>query len=160
MTESLEVQVGTMLRANGWTICAAESCTGGLLMHRLTNVSGSSDYVLGGVVSYSNAAKQTLLKVREDTLAAYGAVSKEVAEQMATGALSLFDADIAVSITGISGPTGGTATKPVGLTYIGLVKRNSQPIVHRYVWNGDREANKTASADAALKLILDLSTNA
>jgi nicotinamide-nucleotide amidase len=160
MIETLEVQVGAVLRANGWTICAAESCTGGLLMHRLTNVSGSSDYVLGGVVSYSNAAKQTLLKVREDTLVAYGAVSKEVAKQMAAGALLLFDADIAVSITGISGPTGGTATKPVGLTYIGLVKRDSQPIVQRYIWHGDREANKAASADAALKLILDLSTNA
>ena len=160
MSESLEVQVGAMLRVNGWTICAAESCTGGLLMHRLTNVSGSSDYVIGGVVPYSNQTKQLLLKVREDTLVTYGAVSKEVAEQMATGALLLFGADIAVSITGISGPTGGTPTKPVGLTFIGLVKRNSQPIVLRYVWNGDREANKTASAEAALKLILGLLTNA
>ena len=158
MTEALEVQVGAMLHANGWTVCTAESCTGGLLMHRLTNVSGSSDYVIGGVVPYSNQAKQLLLKVREDTLVRYGAVSKEVAAQMATNALLLFGTDIAVSITGISGPTGGTSTKPVGLTFIGLAKRNSQPIVHKYVWTGDREANKTASADAALKLILGLST--
>lgn len=153
--ERLEKRVGDALRAKGWTICAAESCTGGLVMHRLTNIAGSSEYVLGGVVSYANSAKQHILHVRQGTLIAYGAVSEQVATEMATGARELFGANIAVSITGIAGPGGGSADKPVGLTYIGLAGPDNLMIVQRHVWDGDREAIKEASATAALQLVLD-----
>lgn len=152
---SLEAQIGTALTARGWTVCAAESCTGGLVLHRLTNIPGSSAYVLGGVVAYSNDAKMKLLGVHKATLNAHGAVSEETAAEMARGALALFDADVAVSITGIAGPSGGTEQKPVGLTYIGLAARGEVLVVQRHLWNGDRLAVKAASADAALRLILD-----
>src|SRR5215207_4159221 len=115
MSEFLEGRVGELLNARGWTVCAAESCTGGLVMHRLTNIPGSSKYVLGGIVSYSNEAKQKLLCVHESTLIAHGAVSEETAAEMVQGVRAVFDADVAVSITGIAGPGGGTAEKPVGL---------------------------------------------
>src|SRR5215207_10419508 len=115
MSQLLEAQVGELLNARGWTICAAESCTGGLIAHRLTNIAGSSNYVLGGIVSYSNEAKQKLLGVHEATLIAHGAVSEETAAEMVQGVRAVFDADVAVSITGIAGPGGGTAEKPVGL---------------------------------------------
>ncbi|HVU10193.1 MAG TPA: CinA family protein [Phototrophicaceae bacterium] len=156
MAEVLEVRVGGLLKARGWTVCAAESCTGGLVMHRLTNVAGSSEYVLGGVVSYSNEAKQKLIGVRAETLAAYGAVSEQTAREMVLGVRALFDAEIAVSITGIAGPGGGTPDKPVGLTYIGLVRRGQEPQVRRHVWQGDRVENKQASAEAALDWILEI----
>lgn len=154
MNDQLEARVGAVLKARGWTVCAAESCTGGLVMHRLTNVAGSSAYVLGGIVSYSNAAKQKLLGVREETLIEYGAVSEQTALEMVLGVQKLFDAEIAVSITGIAGPGGGTPEKPVGLTYMGLMRRNATPQVRRHVWRGDREAVKAASANAALAWIL------
>lgn len=99
MEQSLEARVGEQLKARGWTVCAAESCTGGLVLHRLTNIAGSSAYVLGGVVTYSNGAKQKLIGVREATLIAYGAVSEQTAAEMVEGARALFDADLAVSIT-------------------------------------------------------------
>ncbi len=156
MAEVLEVRVGGLLKARGWTVCAAESCTGGLVMHRLTNVAGSSEYVLGGVVSYSNEAKQKLIGVRAETLAAYGAVSEQTAREMVLGVRALFDAEIAVSITGIAGPGGGTPDKPVGLTYIGLVRRGQEPQVRRHVWQGDRVENKQASAEAALAWMLEV----
>ncbi len=153
--QRLEARVGAALLARGWTVCAAESCTGGLVMHRLTNIAGSSAYVLGGVVSYSNQAKQQIIGVREPTLIAYGAVSEPTAAEMVRGVRDLFDADIAVSITGIAGPGGGTPEKPVGLTYIGLIVRGADPQVRRHVWQGDREAVKSASATAALEWILE-----
>jgi nicotinamide-nucleotide amidase len=156
MNQPLEVRVGAVLRARGWTVCAAESCTGGLIMHRLTNVAGSSAYVLGGVVSYSNEAKQKLIGVKEATLKAYGAVSEQTATEMVLGVRALFDADIAVSVTGIAGPGGGTPDKPVGLTYIGLVWRDQPPQVRRHIWRGDREAIKSASANAVLEWILQI----
>jgi PncC family amidohydrolase len=152
--ERLEARVGEALRAKGWTIGTAESCTGGLVAHRLTNIPGSSDYVLGGIVAYSNAVKQALLRVKQGTLIAYGAVSEQVAAEMATGARAALAVDIAVSITGIAGPGGGTPEKPVGLTYIGLAGPGSLLVVQRHVWSGDREAVKAASADAALNLVL------
>ncbi|MBC7814223.1 MAG: nicotinamide-nucleotide amidohydrolase family protein, partial [Burkholderiales bacterium] len=123
MDETLEVRIGAMLLERKLTIATAESCTGGLVAHRLTNISGSSAYVIGGVVSYSNEAKETLLRVKHETLLAHGAVSEETATEMALGALAQFDTDFAVSITGIAGPGGGTEQKPVGLTYIGLGRK-------------------------------------
>jgi PncC family amidohydrolase len=150
----LEARIGQVLRAHGWTIGAAESCTGGLVMHRLTNIPGSSDYVMGGVVAYSNAVKQALLKVEVAALATYGAVSEVVAAQMATGARTLLGVDVAVSLTGIAGPGGGTPEKPVGLVYIGVAGPGEEVVVQRHVWSGDREAIKAASAEAALALVL------
>lgn len=153
--ERLEAQIGVLLRAKGWMIGSAESCTGGLIMHRLTNVAGSSDYVKGGVVSYSNAIKQSLLQVKEETLRLYGAVSEQTAAEMATGARDLLDVDIAVSVTGIAGPGGGTREKPIGLTYIGLADREGTLIVQRHLWPGDRDTVKASSAEAALRLAFE-----
>lgn len=153
--EHLEAQVGAFLKAKGWTICTAESCTGGLVLHRLTNIAGSSAYVLGGIVAYSNQIKQEVLHVQEETLIQHGAVSEETAAEMAGNARALFGADVAVSVTGIAGPGGATAEKPVGLTYIGLATPQGVRRVKRFVWDGDREANKQSSAAAALRMILD-----
>jgi PncC family amidohydrolase len=156
MNDLLEARVGELLGTRGWTVCTAESCTGGLIAHRLTNIAGSSRYVLGGIVSYSNAAKQKLLGVHEATLIAHGAVSEETAAEMVEGVRAVFDADVAVSITGIAGPGGGSVEKPVGLTYIGLLLRGKEPQVRRHVWQGDREAVKNASANAALAWIVEV----
>ena len=150
----LEVQLGEILTRRGLTICTAESCTGGLIAHRLTDIAGSSAYVLGGIVAYSNAIKQRLLHVSEQTLIDYGAVSEQTAAEMARGALAVFGADYALSVTGIAGPGGGTDEKPVGLTYIGLAGPDDLVVVERHVWSGDRGANKVASAEAALRLAL------
>lgn len=152
----LEIDVGLLLTARRWTICAAESCTGGLLMHRLTNVPGSSAYVLGGVISYADNVKRNLLGVSESSLITYGAVSEQVAREMALGVRQLIGAEVALSITGIAGPGGGSTEKPVGLTYIGLVGSGHVLVVRRYHWNHDREGNKAASVDAALSLILEV----
>jgi PncC family amidohydrolase len=149
-----EVQLGALLKARGQTVVTAESCTGGLIAHRLTNISGSSAYLLGGVVAYSNEVKMNLLNVQESTLIAVGAVSEEVAGEMAVGARKLFGADFALSVTGIAGPDGGTDEKPVGLTYIGLATSDGAQ-VQRFVWDGDRESNKKMSADAALKMLVE-----
>jgi len=156
MDTTLEQRLGDLLTARGMTISAAESCTGGLVMHRLTNRPGSSAYVIGGLVSYSNQVKHDLLKVEQTTLDTVGAVSEESARQMVIGALALFGTNLAVAITGIAGPGGGTPTKPVGLTYIAAALRESEPIVRRHVWDGDREAVKAASADEALRMALEL----
>jgi len=117
--DGLEVVVGKLLRQNGMTISTAESCTGGLVSNRIVSVPGASDYFLGGVVAYSNEAKSNLLGVSEKTLSTFGAVSPETAEEMALGVRKKFASNIAVSTTGIAGPTGGTAEKPVGLVYVG-----------------------------------------
>jgi nicotinamide-nucleotide amidase len=154
MSEILEAQVGAALQARGWTVSTAESCTGGLILHRLTNIPGSSAYVLGGVVAYANAVKQSVLRVKQGTLLAHGAVSAQTAQEMAVGVRDLLRTDIAVSVTGIAGPGGGTDEKPVGLTFIGLAGPDDLVKVQRHIWDGDREAVKQASADAALQLIL------
>ncbi len=155
MVETLEAQVGAALRAKNWTIGTAESCTGGLILHRLTNIPGSSAYVLGGVVAYSNQIKQSVLRVKQGTLIAHGAVSEQTAQEMALGARQLLKAHITVSVTGIAGPGGGTAEKPVGLTYIALAGPDDLLVSERHIWDGSREAIKQASADSALKLVLD-----
>ena len=150
----IEQHLGEHLRQSGQTICTAESCTGGLIAHRLTNIAGSSAYVMGGFVVYSNEAKQRFVNVREDTLIAHGAVSEETAAEMAAGARQAFDSDYALSVTGIAGPGGATADKPIGLTYIGLAGPDELLVVERHVWKGNREENKNASAEAALQLAL------
>jgi PncC family amidohydrolase len=151
----LEAQVGMALQARGWMFCAAESCTGGLLMHRLTNISGSSGYIAGGVVTYSYAAKEKLLGVKPQTLATHGAVSEETAREMVEGVLKLFSGDVGISITGIAGPTGGLPNKPVGLVYIGLAVPSLNILrVDQHIWNSDRETNKLFSVNEALQKLL------
>lgn len=152
--QPLEVLVGERLRALGRTIATAESSTGGLIAKRLTDLAGSSAYLIGGVVAYANDAKENVLGVQKQTLIDYGAVSEPVAQQMADGARRLFATDFALSVTGIAGPTGETATKPLGLHYIGLSAAGGT-WVRRYVWSGDRAYNRAAAADAALRLLLD-----
>ena len=154
-----EILLGEALRLRGQTIGTAESCTGGLVLHRLTNVPGSSAWVMGGVVAYDNRIKQGLLKVREATLLEHGAVSEETAREMALGARRLLGTDLAVSITGIAGPGGGTAEKPVGLTWMALAAPDGRLHSERRVHAGDRLEIKRASADAALAMALDYLTN-
>jgi PncC family amidohydrolase len=151
---SIEERVGELLRRRGLTLAAAESCTGGLLSHRLTNVSGSSAYYLGGIVAYDNRVKETLLGVRPQTLRAHGAVSEETAREMAQGARQRLGADVGISITGIAGPTGGTAEKPVGLMYV-AVSWADEERCRRFVLAQDRLGNKQASVEAAMRLVVD-----
>jgi PncC family amidohydrolase len=138
----------------GVTVAVAESCTGGLVSDAITDVAGSSGYFAGGVVSYSNDAKEALLGVPGPVLAAHGAVSAQVARAMAEGARERFAASVAASVTGIAGPDGGTAAKPVGLTYVAVADADGVD-VRRFVWAGDRGANKVSSASAVLELLLE-----
>jgi len=141
------------LRSQGLTLSLAESCTGGLLGHLLTNVPGSSDYFIGGVVAYSYDAKERVLGVRHDTIYDHGAVSEQTALEMAQGARWLLGTDLALSVTGIAGPGGGMPDKPVGLVYIALSARDEE-VCHRFVWEDDREGNKVRSAQAALEMLV------
>ena len=150
--QDLEEKVGELLSQRGWTLAVAESCTGGLVGHRITNVSGSSAYFEGGVISYSNEVKEHVLGVPLETLIDHGAVSKETVLAMARGVRRLLGTDVAVSITGIAGPTGGTPEKPVGLVYIGLAAEDAES-AEKHIWTGDRESNKAQTAEAALKLL-------
>ena len=143
-----------LLRAKKTTIATAESSTGGLIAAALTDLPGSSEYFLGGVVTYSNEAKIVLLGVDPETITAYGAVSPEVAEQMARGARRLFGAGIAISVTGIAGP-GADGQKPQGLTYI-AASRDARTLVREHQWNGGRAANRVASVEAALALAAEI----
>lgn len=146
---TLEELVGKRLRERGQTLAVAESCTGGLICHRLTNISGASDYFLGGVVSYSNQAKMDLLGVSPQTLKNRGAVSPETAQAMAEGARRVFKADFGLSVTGIAGPTGGTPEKPVGTVFLGLATPAGVSTRHHH-FSGDREMIKTITAQTAL----------
>lgn len=152
--ERLEARVGSLLRQRGLTLATAESCTGGLAGHRLTNVPGSSDYYLGGVVVYADGAKVALLGVDADLLAQAGAVSAEVAQRMATRVRERLRADIGIAVTGIAGPAGGSAEKPVGLTYIALAAEGVERC-ERHVWPHDRLGNKQASSERALEMVLE-----
>ena len=138
----------------GLSVAVAESCTGGLVADAITDIPGSSGYFLGGVVSYSNAAKEQLLDVAPDVLAAHGAVSAQVARAMAEGVRARFNADVGIAVTGVAGPDGGSEAKPVGLTYVAVADGDGVD-VRRHAWSGDRLANKASSAAATLELILD-----
>jgi PncC family amidohydrolase len=155
MTESLEARIGRALRTRSLTLALAESCTGGLIGHRLTNIAGSSDYYLGGIVAYAYDAKERLLGVHHQTLYEHGAVSRETAIEMARGARQTLGADIGLSVTGIAGPTGGLPGKPVGLTWIALSTREGET-AQEFVWQGDRLQNKERSAEAAMEMLLHL----
>ena len=154
MTEKLEEVIGRLLTEKKLTLALGESCTGGLIGHRLTNVPGSSDYFLGGIIAYAYDAKERLLDVRHNTLYEHGAVSPETATEMARGARKALGADIGISVTGIAGPGGGMPGKPVGLVYIALSARDTDR-VERFVWDSDREGNKARSAEAALSMLKD-----
>lgn len=140
-------------RRRGWRLATAESCTGGLIAAGLSETPGASDVLDSGFVTYSNAAKHGLLGVPNDLIASVGAVSAEVAEAMAVGALARTNADIAISATGIAGPGGATPEKPVGLVYLGIAQRDS-PVRHeRHMFAGDRTAVRRATVDAAIALL-------
>lgn len=143
-----------MLRARGLKLATAESCTGGLIADRLTDVPGSSDYFLGGVVAYAYEAKVAVLNVSWDTLHAHGAVSRETVLEMARGARLALGADIAVSVSGIAGPGGGLPDKPVGTTWLGLSTADGE-WARKFVWGRDRRGNKELSAEAAMQFVVD-----
>jgi nicotinamide-nucleotide amidase len=150
---TLADRVGSILKRRALSISAAESCTGGLFLSALTDISGSSAYVWGGVVSYINEVKQNIVGVQADTLKQFGAVSEPTAREMAEGVRKLIGASIGIGITGIAGPQGGSADKPVGLVYIGMATPDNT-IVERHVWQLDRIGNKEASVIRALNMVL------
>jgi PncC family amidohydrolase len=150
---SLEERLAQALTQHHLTLAVAESCTGGLLGHRLTNIPGSSEYFIGGVIAYAYDAKERLLGVSHNTLYDFGAVSEPTAREMARGARRVLGTDLGVSVTGIAGPGGGMPGKPVGLTWIALSARDAEE-ARQFVWSGDREENKRQSAEAALEMVL------
>jgi nicotinamide-nucleotide amidase len=149
--ESFAEIVGRAVRTRGWRLALAESCTGGLIAHLLTSYP-ASDYLVGGAVTYANSAKSRLLGVAEDTLRAHGAVSAEVAAEMAEGVRRLCECDVGLGVTGIAGPTGGTATKPIGLVYWAVAHPGGTK-VRDHVFHGDRADVQLAAAYAGLDLL-------
>ena len=145
-------------RANRLKLATAESCTGGMVAAALTDIAGSSDVVERGFVTYSNAAKMEMLGVPAQMILAHGAVSPEVAEAMVLGALAHAPVDLAVSVTGIAGPGGATATKPVGLVYFGIARRHGACRTERHVYAGDRATIRHDAALHALELLLAAAT--
>jgi len=146
---SLEQEVGNLLRQKGLTLGVVESATGGLISHLITNIPGSSDYYKGSVTAYSNETKIKVVGLKEDTINKYGAVSYQVAEEMAQGGRKALGTDICLADTGIAGPTGATSEKPVGLFYIGL-SHQSGTYSQKHIFSGNREQNKRSAAEAAL----------
>ena len=151
---ALAERLYTVCVDRGLTVATAESCTGGLVAHAITEVAGSSAYFLGGFVTYADDAKREQLGVLPELLASHGAVSAQVARSMAEGARARLATTVAVSITGIAGPGGGSDEKPVGLTYVAVADQSGADI-RRHLWSGDRSANKRDSAVAALELLLE-----
>jgi nicotinamide-nucleotide amidase len=149
---ALELQATCLAR--GLRVVTVESCTGGLVGAAITANPGSSGYYLGGFITYADAVKRDQADVPAEVLAAHGAVSAQVAAAMALGARARLGADVAVSVTGVAGPEGGSDAKPVGLTYVGVADASGTD-VRRYLWTGDREANRYDSAAAALELALE-----
>lgn len=147
--KNIAQEVGNLLMQKGLTLGTVESATGGLISHLMTNVPGSSQYYPGSVVSYSNEVKSRVIGVKEATLKKYGAVSHQVAKQMAAGGRKLLRVDVCVADTGIAGPSGGTQDKPIGLFYIGLSYKGGT-YSRKHVFQGTREQNKQQAAEAAL----------
>ncbi|TME81084.1 MAG: CinA family protein [Chloroflexi bacterium] len=139
----LATQLQALFLERGLTLATAESCTGGLVAHTVTEVAGSSGYLRGGIVAYADEAKERLLDVPHDVLDAHGAVSAQVARAMADGAAARFTTDVSVAVTGVAGPGGGSPAKPVGLTYVAVTAPSTNE-VRRFLWTGDRAANKRA----------------
>jgi len=150
--KDLVKKTGVILFESGLTISTAESCTGGLIGHLLTNIPGSSQYYLGGIISYSNRIKTEILGVTEAALAKFGAVSHECVEQMAVGVRDLMKSNISLAVSGIAGPDGGSPEKPVGTVFFALADASGVDSVN-FFFNGDRSAIKCKSAETALGLI-------
>ncbi len=155
LLHQLAVKAGNRLREERLLLATAESCTGGMVAAAMTDISGSSNWFERGFVTYSNQAKIDMIGVPAELIDKHGAVSEQVARAMAEGALRNSRAQLSLAITGVAGPGGGTPEKPVGLTYIGLLLRGQTPQVRRHIWQGDREAVKNASAQAALAWIIE-----
>ena len=145
----------SVLRSKGRTMSTAESCTGGLIGASITDIPGASEVYLGGVVSYSNDAKENILGVGHSTLLDHGAVSEQTARQMAEGAVRVFGSDYSVAVTGIAGPGGATPGKPVGLVYI-AVADGPRTVVTRNVFNGDRQTVRESTVREACSLLIDM----
>lgn len=152
----LSQRAGQALRARGLMLATAESCTGGWIAKAVTDIAGSSGWFECGLVTYGNTAKQALLGVRPQTLDAHGAVSGETAFEMVSGALAKSGADIAVAVTGVAGPGGGSDEKPVGTVWIAWQRRGAAAVAHRHHFDGDREAVRRQTVAAALQGLLDL----
>lgn len=153
---SLSTNIGNILFENHLTISTAESCTGGLVGHVLTRISGASAYFTGGVIAYSNQIKEKALGVKAKTLKKFGAVSSQTAEEMASGIRKKFNTTIGISTTGIAGPTGGTPEKPVGLVWIGISIKN-KTTTYECHFDGDREQIQYETVKTLLsKLLLEL----
>jgi PncC family amidohydrolase len=153
----LEEEIGNSLRKKNWKLATAESCTGGLIGHQITNIPCSSDYYQGGFITYSNLAKERFLHVSHSVLVKYGAVSKQTVLEMAKGVCRAFSSGsdetvIGLAVTGIAGPGGGTKEKPVGLIWIGLSTPQGN-WAWKYIWKGNRVQNKRSSAHKALDLL-------
>ncbi|CAI0702044.1 MULTISPECIES: nicotinamide-nucleotide amidase [Serratia] len=151
----LSIAVGEKLKANGQWITCAESCTGGGIAKAITDIAGSSAYFDRGFVTYSNAAKHDLLGVAEGTLVAHGAVSEEVVREMAQGALHAAQANLALSVSGIAGPDGGSAEKPVGTVWFGFAERTGRVLARKMQFAGDRDAVRLQATIFALQTALD-----
>ena len=156
LTASAAKPLGAALSASGKTLAVAESCTGGLLGGAITSIPGSSLYFSGGVVAYGNAAKTSLLGVPSGLIAAHGAVSREVAVAMAEGVLSLFRADLAIAVTGVAGPGGGSRGKPVGTVWVAVAARDGVRYAHRFRFPGGREAVRRETVKASLGAAVDI----
>ena len=148
----LEEEIGDLLQKHKLKIGVAESATGGLISHKITNTPDSSEYFEGSIISYSNKVKTNLLAVKESTLRSYGAVSSETSKEMAQGVRREMNTDIGLASTGIAGPSGDTSEKPVGLVYIGLATKDVL-ISKKYVFHGNRDENKKAFSDVALNTL-------
>jgi PncC family amidohydrolase len=148
-------RLGDALRARDWRLSTAESSTGGLIGHAITMTPGASDYYAGGVICYSNLAKEVALGVPHVLIEAHGAVSEEVAAALAAGAAHRFETEVGISVTGIAGPEGGSERKPVGTHYVGVVRRGHPVRVEHHLFSLDRDGNQAAAAMAALALALD-----
>lgn len=147
--------LGVALRARDWRMATAESSTGGLIGHAITMTPGASDYYAGGVICYSNFAKEVALGVPHELIAAHGAVSKEVAAALAVGAVRRFETELGVSVTGIAGPEGGSERKPLGTHFVGVARQGHPARVEQHLFPHDRGGNQAAAALAALTLALD-----
>jgi nicotinamide-nucleotide amidase len=155
---ALAGEVGARLRAHRHMVCTAESCTGGWIAKMITDIPGCSDWFDCGMAAYSYEAKQALLGVRPETLTEHGAVSRETVMEMVSGALVTSGASIAVAVTGIAGPTGGTEEKPVGTVWIGWKRRGGYPRAEAFHFDGDREAVRRQTVAASLRGLLALAT--
>lgn len=155
---ALAERLGERLRAERFTVCTAESCTGGWIAKMITDIPGCSDWFDCGLAAYSYEAKQALLGVRQETLTQFGAVSRETVLEMVSGALVTSGATLAVAVTGIAGPTGGTPDKPVGVVWVGWKRRGRYPVARSFHFDGDREEIRRQTVATALLGLLDLAS--